>query len=252
MTGFIHAPGDRDVARLILDRPPLNVLHIPMLREIDAALAGLGGETRLLVISGAGRAFCAGVDVGDHTADRVGEMMEVFHGVIERLLEAPFPVVAAVHGPALGGGCELVLACDLVVASADARLGQPEIRLGVFPPAAAALLPKLVGPRRALDLILTGRTVGADEALQLGIVTRVVPAEAFEAEVEATVSLLAGLSRPVLQLAKRVVVEGAGLALADAFEDAERRYLEDLMRLRDPHEGLAAFLEKRTPAWQDA
>lgn len=252
MTEYIHLDRVGDVTRLILDRPPLNILHIPMLREMDAALADLGDETRLLVMSGAGRAFCAGVDVADHKADRVQEMMDVFHGIIRRLFAAPFPVMAAVHGAALGGGCELALACDLVVAAEDARFGQPEIRLAVFPPAAAALLPRLVGSRRALDLILTGRTVGAEEALQLGMVSKVVPSALFEAEVEAYVTLLASLSRPVLQLAKRVLAEGMGMSLTDAFEDAEERYLNDLMRLRDPHEGLAAFLEKRTPAWQDA
>ena len=117
-------------------------------------------------------------------------------------------MIAAVRGYALGGGCELVLACDLVVASEDARFGLPEIRLGVFPPAAAALLPRLVGPRRALDLVLTGRTIGAQEALELGMVTKVAPRGSFEAEVEACVTLLAGLSRPVLQLTKRVLAEG--------------------------------------------
>lgn len=252
MSENVHVDRDGDVVRLILDRPPLNVLHIPMLREMDAALAGLGDDTRLLVVSGAGRGFSAGVDVKDHSVDRVQEMMAAFHGVIRRLLSAPYPVLAAVHGTALGGGCELVLACDLVVAADDARLGQPEIRLGVFPPVAAALLPRLVGPRRALDLILTGRTVRAEEALELGLVSKVIPRASFEAEVEAYVTLLAGLSRPVLRLTKRVLIEGMGMSLTDAFEDAEERYLYDLMRLQDPHEGLAAFLEKRTPAWQDA
>ena len=252
MNEYIHLHRDGDVARLVLDRPPLNILHIPMLREIEAGLVDLGESTRLFVISGAGRAFSAGVDVGDHTVDRVEEMLAVFHGVIRRLLAAPFPVVAAVRGPALGGGCELALACDLVVASEDARLGQPEIRLAVFPPVAAALLPRLIGPRRALDLILTGRTLPAEEALQLGLVSRVVPSTSFETEVEAYVTHLAGLSRPVLQLTKQVVHEGMGVTLAAAVEGAEERYLNDLMRLRDPHEGLAAFLEKRTPVWKDA
>ena len=252
MTETIKVDRDGDVGRLILNRPPLNVLHIPMLREIEDVLADLGDEIRLLVVSGAGRAFCAGVDVGDHTADRVEEMLEVFHSVIWSLLSAPFPVVAAVRGPALGGGCELALACDLVVAAEDARLGQPEIRLAVFPPAAAALLPRLVGPRRALDMILTGRTLRAEEALRLGLVNRVAPLESFESEVEAYITLLSSLSRPVLQLTKKVVAEGMGVPLADAFQVAEVRYRRDLMRLHDPHEGLAAFLEKRAPIWQDA
>jgi cyclohexa-1,5-dienecarbonyl-CoA hydratase len=159
------------------------------------------------------------------------------------------PVVAAIHGPTLGGGCEVAAACDLVLAADDVRLGQPEIRLGVFPPAAAALLPRLVGRQRALDLLLTGRTVLAEEALRLGLVTRVLPRDGFEEGVEAFVQELAARSRPVLALAKRAVVENLERPLSAALDAADHLYLTELMALRDPHEGLAAFMEKREPVW---
>jgi cyclohexa-1,5-dienecarbonyl-CoA hydratase len=246
--------GEDGVARLTLDRPPLNVLHIPMLRELDAALGEIAEdrEAKLLLITGDGKAFCAGVDVADHTAERVEFMLETFHGALRRLLGLELPVVAAVNGAALGGGCELVLACDLVIASASAKLGQPEIRLGVFPPVAAALLPRLIGRQRALDLILTGRVIGAEEARDIGLVSRVVPADGFADAVREYVGGLAALSRPVLRLTKSVTLEGMELPAAQALERAEAAYLNELMRLEDPHEGLAAFMEKREPVWKDA
>ena len=249
----LERPAD-GVARLVLDRPPLNVLHIPLLRELDGALTQVAADETLkvLVLTGAGKAFCAGVDVADHTAERVEFMIEAFHEVIRKLLRLELPVIAAVNGAALGGGCELVLACDLVVASEKAKLGQPEIRLGVFPPVAAVLLPRLIGRQPALDLVLTGRLLGADEARELGLVSRVVPSDAFDGAVADLGGKLAGLSRPVLQLAKRTVVEGMAEPLWDAFERAEQLYLRDLMELEDAHEGLAAFLEKREPVWRDA
>lgn len=249
----LERPGD-GVARLVLNRPPLNVLHIPMLRELDEVLTDLAAdpELKLLVMTGEGKAFCVGVDVADHTADRVELMIEAFHGVIRKLLLLEMPVVAAVNGAALGGGCELLLACDLVIASEKAKLGQPEIRLGVFPPVAAALMPRLIGRQRALDLVLTGRVIGAAEAREMGLVGRVVPVEGFDEAVAEYVGSLSSLSRPVLRLTKRTVVEGMAESLWDAFDRAEKRYLHELMELDDAHEGLAAFLEKREPVWRDA
>ena len=251
---FLRVERDGGVFTLTLDRPPLNVLNVAMLRELDEALALLEEDqgARLLVLTGAGKAFCAGVDVADHTADRVREMLELFHSAVRRILALEFPVVAAVNGAALGGGCELMLACDLVVVRADARLGQPEIRLGSMPPVAAVLLPRLVGRQRALDLVLTGRTIDAEEARELGLVTRVLPADDFAPGVESYVDHLASLSRPVLRLAKQAVMEGAVLPFEQALQRTEEIYLDQLVNLDDAHEGLAAFLEKRDPVWKDA
>jgi cyclohexa-1,5-dienecarbonyl-CoA hydratase len=242
------------VAHLVLDRPPLNVLDLAMLEELDEALAGISNERSIkcVVVRGAGRAFCAGVDVADHTEDRVERMLELFHGVVLRMVTLPCPVVVAVHGAALGGGCELMLAGDVVLAGADARIGQPEIRLGAFPPFAAAVLPRIVGRQRALDLILSGRTLSAADAQAIGLVSRVFDPQDLEREVDAYATLLAAQSGPVLRLAKRAVLEGEDLPLAGAVERAERLYLDELVRLEDSREGLAAFLEKRVPAWKEA
>lgn len=242
------------VARLWLDRPPLNVLHLPMLRELGAALneEAAARESKVLLLTGAGRAFCAGVDVADHAADRVQETLPLFHSVVRQLMALEFPVVAAVNGPALGGGCELALACDIVWARQDAKIGQPEIQLGVFPPVAAALLPRLIGRARALELVLTGRAISAEEARDWGLVSRVLPADGFAEAVEEAIGTLTALSRPALCLAKGAVQEGLELPFDAALQRAEDLYLTELMRCEDPHEGLAAFQEKRKPVWKDA
>lgn len=251
---FLRVERDADVVRLVMDRPPLNVLHLPMLGELEEALAGVEAddEARVLVLAGAGKAFCAGVEVADHLPERVETTLARFGDVIRRLLDLPMPLVAAVHGAALGGGCELTLACDVVLARADLRLGVPEVRLGAIPPVAAALLPRLVGRQRALDLILSGRSLGAEEARSLGLATHVYPEDGFEAAVGGYLRGLAALSRPVLRLAKRAVTAGLEGSTEEALAGAEALYLREVARLSDAREGLAAFLEKREPVWSDA
>jgi cyclohexa-1,5-dienecarbonyl-CoA hydratase len=240
--------------RLILDRPPLNVLHIPMLRELDEAAAQVHADpdAAVLVVTGAGKAFCAGVDVADHTEDRVGEMIGVFHAALNRLLALELPVVAVLNGAALGGGLEVALACDVVLARSGAKLGQPEIQLGVFPPFAAVVLPRLVGRARAMDLCLSGRTFTAEEGRDMGLVQHVFPRDSFAQDADRYVAALTALSGPVLRLTKRAVSGGAHAPLGDALHATERLYLDDLMKLEDSREGLAAFLEKRPPAWKGA
>jgi cyclohexa-1,5-dienecarbonyl-CoA hydratase len=241
------------IARLTLSRPPLNVLNIAMMRELQEALAAVAADpqAKLLLISGAGRAFCAGVDIADHTADRVHEMIAVFHGAIRQILALELPVVAAVNGAALGGGLELALACDIVLAQEGAKLGLPEIQLAVFPPLAAALLPRLIGWQRSVELILGGQVFTADEGMRLGLVNQVWPAEHFTAQVTAFVERQTTLSSPVMRMAKRAMRAGLEQGAAAALAHAETLYLGDLMRLDDPQEGLVAFMEKRKPVWRD-
>lgn len=250
---YVRVSLSEGIARLVLDRPPLNVLNLEVLDELDGVLEELEHhpEVKLLVLSGAGPAFCAGADVADHLPERVGRMLRVFRSVVRRLLGSEFPTLAVVHGATLGAGCELMMACDLAIAADGAQIGQPEVRLGVFPPVAAALLPRLVGRQRALDLILTGRTVDAAEAHRMELVSEVIPAAALHAATEASIERLAGLSGPVLRLAKRAVLEAGSLPPLEGLQHAEEIYLNELMRLHDPLEGLNAFLEKRRPAWKE-
>jgi cyclohexa-1,5-dienecarbonyl-CoA hydratase len=253
-TGYVQTAVAAGVYRITLARPPLNVVTTAMLEELADAFGAAAAQpgAKVVLLTGDGdRAFCAGVDVADHTAECVDAMMAAFQRAVLGARECELPVVAAVNGAALGGGLELALACDIVLARAGTLLGQPEIRLGVFPPAAAALLPRIVGPQHALDLILTGRLVRADEALALGLVTRVLPTDGFGDAVQAYLETMTAHSAPVLRLARRAVVEGLALPIADAVRHADRIYLEELMQLHDPHEGLAAFAAKREPAWRD-
>ena len=192
--GTIEVERDAAVARLWLHRPPLNVLDIPTLEELNAALDSLPAppHLRFVIFQGRGeRGFSAGVDVRDHTPDRVARMLSTFHQVFRKLWTSDWITIAAVHGNCLGGGMELATFCDFVVATHTARFAQPEIKLGCFPPVAAVLLPALVGPRRALELILTGRALTAAEAQAIGLVTQIVG----EGELEtATIELVKSLA----------------------------------------------------------
>jgi cyclohexa-1,5-dienecarbonyl-CoA hydratase len=253
--GSIRAVTTAGVCRIELANPPVNVLTTGMLNELAAAVSDIASDAhvKVLLLTGEGpRAFCAGVDVADHTPDRVADMLHAFARAVTAILEAKVPVVAALNGAALGGGFELALACDIVLARNDAAIGQPEIRLGVFPPVAAVLLPRLIGRQAALDLILTGRMVRAEDARALGLVAATFPAQSFDEDVAAYVDHMRQQSAPVLRLAKRAVNVGAELTVAQALREADRIYLEELMALHDPHEGLAAFMEKRVPVWRDA
>ncbi len=237
------------VGRLTLQRPPLNVLNLAMLREMESLLdlAARDPALRLLMLRAEGKMFSAGVDVADHTADKVGEMIPLFDRVCRALAEFPAPTLAVVQGHALGGGCELALCCDLVVAAASANLGQPEIKLAAIAPVAALRLPELVGYRRAAEMLFTGKAVSAAEAAGMGLINRAVPAGDLERCADELVAAIAGLSGAALRLAKRAVRLGDGW---DRLAAMEKLYLEELMATADAAEGVASFLEKRQPAWR--
>jgi cyclohexa-1,5-dienecarbonyl-CoA hydratase len=243
------------VAWLTLNKPPLNVLDVAMMREINTALEGLGSDNsiKVLVFQAAegSKAFSAGVDVSDHTADKVKEMIEVFHRIFFLLDELEAPTVAVVGGAALGGGCELALFCDMIIASEKASFGQPEIQVGVFPPVAVVALPEIVGPKKALEMVLIGDRIRAAEAQRLGLVNTVVPPEELQAAADEFVGKLAKLSGAVLRLTKRAVREGSVGRFAEGLAAVEELYLGPLMATEDAHEGLAAFMEKRSPVWKD-
>lgn len=235
---------------LTLKRPPLNVLNIAMLREIESALKALSLEDtlRVLLLRAEGKFFSAGVDIADHTREKVDEMIPLFNRVCVLLATFPAPTLAAVQAPALGGGCELALCCDLVVASKDASFGQPEIKLASFPPIAAVRLPSLVGYHHAAELLFTGDSVSATEAARIGLINRAVPKEEFELSVRELVGKMCSLSASALRICKEALRTATDHWLALA--DMEKLYLDELMSTEDAQEGLAAFLLKRAPAWK--
>jgi len=241
------------VARITLNQPPLNILDIPMIGELGDALARVesASDAKVLVIAHQGKAFSAGVSIKDHTPDKVGEMLERFHGAIRLLNSLAIPSIALVDGMALGGGCELAVVCDMVLASDRASFGQPEIKVGVFPPVAAVLFPRLVGRNRALELLLTGETIDAAEAKGIGLINKVFPAASFNEMTDGFIRKLTSLSGPALRLAKRAVDRGLYESFSAGITAVEQLYLGELMQTEDAQEGLNAFLEKRKPDWKN-
>ena len=242
-----------EVARVSLKRPPLNIIDIPMLGELQRALAHVHSESsaKVLVVDHQGKAFSAGVSIQDHTPAKVRDMIERFHGVLRLLKSLALPTLALVDGMALGGGCELALFCDIVIASDRATFGQPEIKLAVFPPAAAVIFPQLVGRNRALEVLLTGDMIDAAEAKALGLINKVFPAPEFRQKADEFIGKFSSLSAPVLRLTKRAVDRALHANLTEALASVEELYLGELMRTEDAHEGLNAYLEKRKPVWKN-
>jgi cyclohexa-1,5-dienecarbonyl-CoA hydratase len=240
---------DGRVREIRFRRPPVNVLDLALLAELDRALAANGQS--VVVLRGEGKHFSAGVDVADHGPEKVAGMIDGFHGVLHRLESLDAISIAAVQGAALGGGCEVALTCDLVVATADARLGLPEIRLGVFPPWAAARFARRYPSQAIADLVLTGEEVSGERAHALGLVARVAPPGGLDTALDQLLGQLVRSSDAALRCARRALALGrTGRADADRLAAVERLYLGELMATEDAHEGLRSFVERRPPVWR--
>jgi cyclohexa-1,5-dienecarbonyl-CoA hydratase len=244
---------DNGVARMTLSRPEHNLLNEPMLREIADGIAYAGDQqdAKLIVLDSACKVFSGGIDVGEYTSQRVFQMLDAFHAAFAGMLEVGKPVICVVNGPAIGGGAELAAFGDLVIATPKARFAQPEITIGVFPPLASTILPYLVGPKTALEIILTGEAITAERALELGLVNRLVPEVQLEKTVEDLVSRICAQSGPVLTMAKKAILGGMGLSLRDGLKQSMNIFLNELYRLEDSQEGLRALVEKRKPNWKN-
>ena len=250
---FVKVRVDGSAARLTLNRPEHNLLNEAILRELadGIAFAGERDDIKLVVIDSACKVFCGGIDVGEYTSQRVFQMLDAFHAAFAGMLEVGKPVICVINGPAIGGGAELAAFGDLVVATPKARFAQPEITIGVFPPLASTILPFLVGPKTALELVLTGEAVTAERALELGLVNRLVPEAQLEATVNDLIGRISGHSGPVLTMAKKAILGGMGLSLRDGLKHSMNIFLNELYRLEDSQEGLRALVEKRKPNWKN-
>ena len=243
-----------DVVRCFLDRPPLNLFEPGLIADLRATVETLARDDsiRAVVLAGRGRAFTAGMDVHVlHGLERTSAraLITDLCGAIDAVHRAPFPVLAAVHGACLGAGFELALACDLRVAAADASFGLPEVRVGVPSVIQAALLPPLIGPGRAAEMLLLGERVDAEEAQRLGIVNRVVKPEAFDDAVADWASKLAAKSPLLMKLGKDALWRQNDMTLEDAW-DYLRAQLTIAFSTEDIQEGVQAFFEKREPQWK--
>jgi len=241
--------------RLVLDRPKANILDSAMVEELIGILARTDPEQnpsarnlRALIFEGEGRHFSFGASVEEHKPDEVGHMLPTFHRLFESLLESRLVLISAVRGQCLGGGLELAAFCHRVFASPDAKLGQPEIQLGVIAPVASLVLPQRCGRAHAADLCLTGRIVEAEEAVGMGLVDEVCE-DPGQAAVHYVEEKLGHLSASSL----RHAVAALNLGFHEAFHRnigrAETLYLDELMATQDAVEGITSFLDKRKPQW---
>lgn len=247
---FISYEVQTGVGLLTIDHPPVNIIHTPVLEQLENTLSKLSQDegVRALILRANGKMFSVGADVADHTAEKVDKMIPLFNRTCRALADFPVPTIAAVQGHALGGGCELVICCDLAVMADQAKIGQPEIQLAAIAPVAALRLPYLVGYRSAADLMFTGRSLSAEEAYEQGLVNAVVPGEQVQSWAQEKATQIAGLSRAAMAILKKALLKGYG-NWAKSTKDIEQLYLKELMSTSDAHEGLAAFLEKRKPSW---
>ncbi len=241
------------VATLTFNRPKHNVLDIEMMNELNGQLETLAndGSLKCVVLAGDGPSWCAGVEVADHRPEMVDEMIATFNRIFELVHRMPVPTIAAVHGACLGGGMEVAMACDIIVASPKAVFGQPEIKLGFFPPYAAIRLPQLVGPARAVEICTTGRRYKAEAAQRMGLVAHLSGEDNFQETVDGIVGEIKACSPLIIRLNKRAVNAHLGLNFKQALSGVSDLFLNTLMKTEDTLEGIKSFEEKRRPVWKN-
>jgi cyclohexa-1,5-dienecarbonyl-CoA hydratase len=250
---FVRFRVEGEVARLTLDRPEHNLLNERMLAELASGINKLAeqSEIKLITLDSAAKAFCGGIELDEYTPRRVFQLLDAFHNAFSAMLDTAKPVLVIVNGPAFGGGAELAALGDLVIATPRARFAQPEIKLGVFPPLAAAILPNILGPKMASELVLTGEAMTAERAYELGLVNWLVPENELQKKVDDVVAKVTAQSGPVLTMAKKAIIGSMGMPLRDAVRNSMKVFLNELAELEDSQEGLRALVEKRAPKWKN-
>jgi cyclohexa-1,5-dienecarbonyl-CoA hydratase len=229
---LIESRLEEGLATITLNRPPVNILNIAMMQEINHCLESLQDkkDLKLVLFNAKGKCFSAGVDVGEHMGDLAPKMIDAFHRMFRLMDTLGVMTVASVFSSCLGGGCELAVFCDLAIAAETSKIGQPEIQVGVFPPIAAYIMPRIMGRKDALDLILSGRIISATEARQMGMVNKVVPDQELEAETALFIKPYLKLSAEVLRKTKKAVTAGLRDDLEPALQAIEGIYLNELMK----------------------
>ena len=245
----------KDEAKYVisLNSPPLNVMTIQMMNEISDAVCSIASDSKckVLVIRGEGKCFSAGADVKEHLPEMVDNMLASLHKMCVSILNLNIPTISIVHGMALGGGLELAILTDLTYASETAKLGQPEIKLGVFAPIAVAIFPKLTGTKKVYELLLTGKTISGLEAKQIGLVNDALPDDKLFVAVDSIANEFTALSLPALVACKSAIRKITANELEKSLVIADDIYKNDAMGSEDAVEGLRSFLEKRKPQWKD-
>ena len=241
------------VARITLNRPKHNVFNIEMMQELNSELEKLvaDAELKCVVIDAEGASWCAGVEVADHKPEMAADMINTFNRIFELVEQLEVPVIASIQGACLGGGMEVAIACDIIVAAKSAIFGQPEIKLGFFPPYAAMRLPQLVGPSRAIEVCTTGKRYSADEALTMGMIGYCVEDDLLGETTDKLVKEIIYNSPLIIRLNKRAVKKHLGLDFSSAVKGVSDLFLNELMKTEDTLEGIASFEEKRRPVWKN-
>src|SRR5947209_19744768 len=252
-TKFINFDTSTYAARITLNHPPYNVLTVPLMNELADAIESLNGrgDIKAILLESNQKTFSAGIGLEDSKADRVFQTLDAFNRVFHAITEISKPLIVVVNGPAVGAGSELVAFGDMVIATPNAKFAQPEVKLGVFPPFAAVMLPQMIGPKKTYELILTGEALGAEEAHQLGFVNKVVPESQLNSVVETILNKIGEFSGPVLEVTKKVISGSQGLPIREAMKRSQDIYLNQLQSLEDVQEGIRAVLEKRKPVWKN-
>jgi len=252
-TELVSLCSDQDTARLVLRRPPLNFLNMDLLQQLEKHLDVLGDNPpcKVLIVDSDGPAFSAGLEMAEQTREGIFLLLERFHRTVRAVNAFPRPTIALVRGMCLGAGNELAACCDFVFAAEKASFGHPEVKIGTIPSMAHLLLPQLVGPRRTIEMILTGNFISAREAAEAGLINRVVPEDQLDKAATDMLGLFQGLSTPVVALALQASRDVRTRELGTRLRQAESVYLNQLMDLEDTAEGIRAFLEKRLPQWKN-
>jgi len=245
---------ENNVSRITINRPPLNILDIKTMSEVMSAVKEIQNQKAIkaVVFTGAGtKSFSAGVDVSDHLPEKVKEMLRVFHGMARELIKLGQPTIAVVNGYALGGGCELALFCDMVIASDKSEFGQPDIILGNFAPMALAAYPFFVWRKKVYEFLFTGQSISAKEAERIGLINTVVPEDKLKEAEDDLLKKLLALSSVAIRASKMAMAATFNEQFEKALDTIEDIYLKELAQSEDGVEGLTAFLEKRPPVWKE-
>ncbi len=251
---FITVEKQAGIGKLTINRPPANVMNYETIVEMNQALDDLAKDdsVRVVLVRGSGnRAFSAGVEVKDHLGERMKPTITEFGNMFPKLRNLGKPSIAVVNGVALGGGCEVVAGCDMAIASEKAQFGQPEIKLGGLAPVAAALFPRIMGERKAFELVILGDNIGAADAMRFGLVNKVVPDGDLDKEAEAMAKKFLAMSGIGVKLCRDALYQAAD---SPRWEHAMQKAVElgiKTWETEDAAEGLTSFLQKRAPVWKN-
>jgi cyclohexa-1,5-dienecarbonyl-CoA hydratase len=250
---FLQVDTSSFLAHITLNHPPHNVLTVPLMSELASAIESLDNrhDIKCILLDSSQKTFSAGISLEDSRPDRIFQTLEAFNRVFHAIGEISKPLVVVVNGPAIGAGSELAAFGDLIIATPNARFAQPEVRMGVFPPFAAIMLPAIIGWKKAYELLLTGQPLTAEDAQSLGFVNKVVPEAELSKTVNEILARIGEFSGPVLEMTKRVISSSMGLPVAEAMKRSQDIYLNQLYSLEDVQEGLRAVVEKRKPVWKN-